>query len=373
MSKKRVLLVSCGGLGNGGVQAIMMGIVRNLSSEYNFDMLLFTSEKRHYDDEFLSYGGKIIRIPHYEGNNRLLQRIDPYIRDTSIYHKTKKILEAEHSYNIVHCHNEFESAPILKAAFECNVPIRIFHTHVYHDATNIVRTVIDNVRKRIIEKYATDCIGCSIHSNNSIHFKKVTPVLMPNFYNEIKFKYSDIDVAKNYGQLILSQVGAYSPNKNQMFSIKILESLIESGINARLNLIGFDMDINYANQLKDYINLHKLGNIVSLIRGDSDFIPILNESNGLLVPSLSEGFSLSLIEAQAIGLKCFASSNVTHETNCGGVTYLNLNDGPIKWAKEISKWFRTTDGRKQHYDTSNFKTTTVMNLYKNLYSPYDNK
>ena len=45
--KKRVLLVSCEGLGNGGVQAIMMGIVRKLSDDFHFDMLLFTSEKRY--------------------------------------------------------------------------------------------------------------------------------------------------------------------------------------------------------------------------------------------------------------------------------------------------------------------------------------
>ena len=46
--KKRVLMVSCEGLGNGGVQAIMMGIVRNLYTECHFDMLLFTSEKRKH-------------------------------------------------------------------------------------------------------------------------------------------------------------------------------------------------------------------------------------------------------------------------------------------------------------------------------------
>ena len=58
-------MVSCEGLGNGGVQAVMMNIIRNMHKEYLFDMLLFTSEKRHYDDEFLTYGGKIYRIPRY--------------------------------------------------------------------------------------------------------------------------------------------------------------------------------------------------------------------------------------------------------------------------------------------------------------------
>lgn len=368
MSKKRVLLVSCGGLGNGGVQAIMMGIVRNLSLEYHFDMLLFTSDKRHYDEEFLSYGGKILRIPHYEGHNRILQRLDPYIRDEYIYRKTKQLLKIECHYDVVHCHKEFESAPILRAAADCNVPVRIFHTHVYHGNTNIVKTVIDNVRKKTIEKYATDLIGCSMHSISSLHFKRALPLLMPNFYNEEKFVYSDHNAIVNPNCLVLSQVGAYSSNKNQLFSVRILERLIECGVNVCLNLIGFDMEKNYASKLREYIQSHNLDGIVTLIRGDSDFISVLNKSHAFLLPSFSEGFPLALIEAQSIGLKCFASSNVTRETNCGGVTYLPLDRGVNIWVNEICDWFNVTKGNKTLYDTSKFKTAVIMDRYRALYS-----
>ena len=41
---KKVLLVSCEGLGKGGVQSVMMTIVRNLYRDYVFDALLFTDE-----------------------------------------------------------------------------------------------------------------------------------------------------------------------------------------------------------------------------------------------------------------------------------------------------------------------------------------
>ena len=75
---KRILLVSCEGLGNGGVQAVIMSIVRNLHKEYLFDILLFTSEKRYYDEEFLTYGGQIFRIPRYEGKNQFRKKIYYY-------------------------------------------------------------------------------------------------------------------------------------------------------------------------------------------------------------------------------------------------------------------------------------------------------
>ena len=55
---EKVLMVSCEGLGNGGVQSVMMSIVRNLKNKYDFDMLLFTDERRYYDDEFEKIAGK---------------------------------------------------------------------------------------------------------------------------------------------------------------------------------------------------------------------------------------------------------------------------------------------------------------------------
>ena len=48
----KVLLVSCEGLGRGGVQSVIMSIVKGLSDKFIFDIVLFTSEKRYYDDEF---------------------------------------------------------------------------------------------------------------------------------------------------------------------------------------------------------------------------------------------------------------------------------------------------------------------------------
>jgi len=42
---KKILEVSCNGLTNGGVQQVIMSIVRNLYKEYHFDILVFTKEK----------------------------------------------------------------------------------------------------------------------------------------------------------------------------------------------------------------------------------------------------------------------------------------------------------------------------------------
>ena len=42
----KVLMVSCEGLGHGGVQDVIMNIVRGGSDKQHFDILVFTNEKR---------------------------------------------------------------------------------------------------------------------------------------------------------------------------------------------------------------------------------------------------------------------------------------------------------------------------------------
>lgn len=60
--KKKILFVNSQCLQRGGIQSVVMSIVRGLSKEFTFDILVFSDEKGWYDEEFLSYGGKIIRL-----------------------------------------------------------------------------------------------------------------------------------------------------------------------------------------------------------------------------------------------------------------------------------------------------------------------
>ena len=364
--KKRVLMVSCEGLGNGGVQAIMMGIVRNLYTECHFDMLLFTSEKRYYDDEFLKYGGKIFRVPKYEGGNCLLHRADYYVRDFYTYREVNKILKNEPPYDVIHCNREYENAPLLMLASKYNVSVRISQAHIIHGKTNVICTLLNKFRTRLIRTYATKLIGCSYEACCSLYSERAIFTVLNNFYDDNRFDIGLFTPA-NISGLTIVQVGAISDIKNQIYSVEVLAYIRSVGIPARLKIIGFDMNVSYRKLLEEKIESIGLREYVDFLPGNTNIPLELNKSNCFIMPSLHEGFGIAIIEAQSMSLKCFASTNIPLTTNCGNVTYLKLTDGPAKWGDAISQWYQKTKGEKKACDTEKFKCSYVINKIRELY------
>lgn len=362
---KRVLMVSCEGLGNGGVQAVMMNIIRNMYREFLFDMLLFTSDKRYYDEEFLKYGGKIHRIPRYEGNNKVRKKIDYYIRGVSLYIRVKKLLKEEGPFDIIHCNAEFESAPIMKAASELGIPIRITHTHIISKKHNFVATCLEEYRKKVIDRYSTKRVGCSVEACKSFFLDIEGTFVINNTYDDSRFDPKLYEYLNEDGLHIL-QVGGFCKTKNQLFSVDVLYKIQKKVKNVHLSFVGFDMG-GYEKLIKDEVTCLNLEEYVTFYASDADIPQLLSKSTAFIFPSLHEGFGIAIIEAQAMGVRCFASEGVPKSTDCGGVTFLKLSDGANVWADKIIDAYRKYGNSKDKYDVSNYAIGNVIKSYRKLY------
>lgn len=334
----KILQVSIEGLGNGGVQSVIMNICRSMP-DIKFDILLFTNEKRNYDDEFLRLGGKIFRIPHYEGKRKLRKRLDYYIRFFRIFFKVYKILKRE-KYDVVHCHNHLESGICNLAARFAGVKIRIAHAHTdtnIYAKNKFLRNLYKKLLRSIMNKNTNVKIGVTEAAYHSLFgnkkLEKQNKFIIPNSIDLNKFSKKNNKRIKTISGYNIVNVARYEDNKNQMFIIDLLPIILNSVNNIKLKLIGFG-DGPYKLKLVERINILQMENYVQFLPHDTDIPLILEETDIFILPSKSEGFGIVLLEAQAMEVPCLVSDTVPRDVDCGLCEFLSLDIEKEIWADE---------------------------------------
>ena len=345
MENIKVLQIGYGSLANGGIQAVIMGIVRNLKNEIDFDVLLFSKKNAVYDLEFQKYG-EIYRIPCDKTGYKLVDVIENITRQFRSFFSTYKILK-KNNYEVVHCHNGAESGISLLAAKLAGVPIRICHSH--NTATPEMKTKSSKIYKRLtkslINANATVRIGCSAEANDHLFGNKVDSIVINNAinlneYDKTKF---DNEITAS-SDITFVHVGRFGFQKNQLFLIDIYKKIQEILPNTKLNLVGFGEEKKLVLQK---IENENLSTYVNILPHDSNLPKLLHESDYFIFPSQSEGLGIVLVEAQAMGVKCFASTAVPIESNLGLCTYLPLSIGAEEWAKTIVDYIEKHPNNKK--------------------------
>ena len=122
---EKVLHVSCGGLGYGGVSSVILSIVESLHDTFEFGCVVFNS--RGGREKIFEKYGNIYRINAYSVNGK--RKISEIIfRPFRLYSGIKRICRDNH-YDVIHCHNNTEEGICLLAAKHAGIPIRIAHSH----------------------------------------------------------------------------------------------------------------------------------------------------------------------------------------------------------------------------------------------------
>lgn len=364
---KKILLVSCDGLGNGGVQAVMMNIVRTLNKEIKFDVLVFTDEVRYHEAEFKNYGGEIFRIPNYKGSRSVRKRLDYYVRFFRIYRNMITILNNNGPYDAIHCNNYFESGICLLAAKKVGIPIRISHSHSVQDPNehkNFLRKYYDLFLKLLIEKNATIKIGCSLNACKYLFFNWQNSLVIRNGIDLQKFN------PLNYNNKIVRNgirfihIGSFSENKNQVFVVKVFSLIKDKLSGAELVLIGWG---EYFNKINEAIVKEKVQDCVKILPHDSNIALELFQADYMLFPSKYEGLGMVLIEAQAMGVKCFVSTGVQKEADLGLCNFISLNKNAEEWADIIFQKIKNDNKERRYVDMISYDMQQVRQEYRKIY------
>ncbi len=330
----KVMHVSYEGLGNGGIQAVIMTICRN-NPDIMFDILLFTNERRHYDDEFENLGGNIYRINQQKKKKGLRRHLAYLIKFFKVFIGTYRLLNGHGPYDAIHCHNGLESASSLLAAKLCGVPLRIVHSHISEEKfskANLMLYAHKIALKKMIQYTANYKIGCSKNSFNSLfsnkYLNRKNSFIIPNSIDLTKFKRNEMK--SNTGSIRILNVGRFSKNKNQIFIIELLPIIKQNFDNVEVRLIGSGE--TYEREINDKANELNVEANVKILPPNTDVSEQLQQSDLFIFPSLNEGFGIVLLEAQAMGVPCLVSDTVPQEADCGLCKYLSLSQNKQIWA-----------------------------------------
>jgi len=363
MIKKKILQVSCEGLGNGGVQAVIMGICTQLSNDFIFDILLFTNEVRYYDETFLNFGGNIYRFSKNDYFvSKILSRLYFLIKLPFV---TYRLLKNHGPYIAIHCHNYFEGGLCCLGAYFAGVPVRICHSHsVANYDRNWKDKIYSFILKPFVNIFSNVKIGCSSQAVNYLFYDYSKSIVINNGIDLKKFspkRFSDAEKKP----LSFIHIGQYSPIKNQAFLLDVFKNIHDKFPKATLDMMGFGQD---ETKIRKKIIQLNLENCVSLHRNDEDRAALFARSKYMIFPSKFEGFGIVLIEAQAMGVECFASDTIPRTTNVGLCWYLDLNKGIASWSYYIIEHINRCKKFKVNQKKLNdFNVEKISSFYNDIY------
>jgi glycosyltransferase involved in cell wall biosynthesis len=329
-----------GGMELGGAETFAMHVYRTIDrSRVQFDFAVSAERTCSYDEEIGSLGGKIIR---HGAPSKLGLR--------SYGRELKTILRRHGPFRAIHSHLSYFSGYVLKVAASAGVPVRIAHMHNTRDARSgtLSGFAYHAVMRRLIQRHATHVFGCS-RGVLEATFGNCWPddprmAVMRNGINLAPYATRRPSRAEVRDQLslpregtVLGHIGNLNAPKNHRFLIELFRQYLEKDSAATLVLVG---EGRLRSEIERQVQACSLETRVRLLgrRPQADVPLLLAALDVLVMPSIHEGLPVSLIEAQAAGVPCVVSNEITKEVDLGLglLEFVDLRASPEQWIGRIA-------------------------------------
>lgn len=316
-------------MGRGGLETMLMNYYRNIDRDkVQFDFLTHRDERWDYDEEIESLGGKIYHLP----------KLNPFSKN--YLNALDKFFKEHKEYQIVHCHQDCLSGVVLKVAKKNGVKFTIAHSHSTSQDKNL-RYILKILEKKKIPKYADKLFACGKEAGewmfNNNNFEVLNNAIDTELY--IYDKEKSYSMRKKLGiqnKFVIGNVGRLYYPKNHQFIIEIFNEVQKIEKESVLLLVG---EGSLRESIEKTIDELGLNDKVILTGIRSDVNELMQAMDVFLLPSLYEGLPVTMVEAQASGLKCIISDKVPIECKLtNNVEQIKLEESPQNWAKEILKY-----------------------------------
>lgn len=318
-------------------------------------------DKERFQFDFVTMSKKLDFATELESQGCKIHYLTVYSEQNAVKFEEEIIKILDYGYDILHLHTSWwRGFSVEEIAMKRGVPRIIVHSHNtdVHIPIGMTREEARELhhiwQRKVSEDIATDFWACSqkaadwLYGNNiSAERLKIIPnaIELDKFYyrEDIRIKYrKNMDLENRF---VIGMIARFQYQKNHDFAIKFFNELNKINDNVVLLLVGIG---ELQEEIEKLVLEHHLETKVKFLGLRDDVENLVQAMDLFILPSLFEGLPITLVEAQASGLKCITSEAVTKEIEItSDIKRLPL-DVDI-WVKEALIW----RGGYKRKDTSN--------------------
>lgn len=300
----------------GGVEAFIKNLCGNLSSDLH-----------------VTY-----RLPHMEINGvtwNCPENRHNYIRYRRFW---KEFFRANHFDVLYYNTCDIVSIDMLRFAKAAGVPVRIIHSHNTDNQVKMTpfHKLTEKINRRELHRYATHLFACSEDAGSWMFGDREFSIIK-NGISLKKYAFSVTAKRSCRAKLgigdepVIGCVGRLDPQKNPLFAVEVARQICLLEPKAHVVFIG---DGELRKQVDSFVEQYHLTDCIHLLGARDDVNQWYSAFDCLMMPSLFEGLPFVLVEAQAAGLPCVVSTEVSQDANITGlVEYVPLKESAQNWAK----------------------------------------
>lgn len=299
-----------------GVMSVIMNYYRHVDrSKVQFDFLCFIPCEDSHEKEINELGGRVFFVSKPGSSMGSFSELDLFFRRYAS------------QYCCFHNHEVYLSFLLKPLTQHYRIVNFIVHAHAtkYSDKpVNKIRNALlclplrfmtSNKHQSFLKFACSEAAGRFLYGTKSYRNKEF--FLLPNaidieaFYfdqHKRKILRREMKLDDNF---VIGHIGRFNPQKNHRFLLNVFKELLIKCPNAKLMLVG-------TGYLMDEIRRKALEELpfdsVMFMGEINNVCELLNAMDVFVLPSLYEGLPVVALEAQANGLPCILSSEITSET-----------------------------------------------------------
>lgn len=359
----KILQLVGGGDAIGGVEKMLLNYYSFMDrEEVRFDFCFYRKSTVEADQNVtngLLSQSKVFDLRAFESAGVLSGYIESIKKVTEII-KTNR-------YDIVHINAGRPPLLIcgLISAKKAGVKNIIIHSHSTKGVSDrstiseLLYSMMSWALRPVFRHNATILAGCSKEAAQYMFGKSITStskyvpirnaiVVNPFLFNSGLRQQVRTEMHADEETLVVGHVGSFSTPKNHLFLIDVYNEIRKKKPNSKLWLAG---NGSLKEGVEQYVKELGLQDDVLFLGERKDANRLYQGMDMMVFPSLWEGLSVSIVEAQASSLPVFASSNISPEHKITNkLRFVDLSKGAAFWAEYIIKEMQNDTNRNDMTD-----------------------